>query len=461
MKVLVVGDSPFLTTGFGKVNRVAVKTFQNEGWEVGAVSGLSSDPVADSEGITMFYPGRGDTLGVLRAHEAIQEFEPDLIYHTGEPGTLTDFTRVTPARLPFVAYVPIEGEPIANQDWINVLKGLTVFTCSEYGAKIIERDCGIQNVRWAYHGLDHDVFKVNGRRDEVRKLLNWENKFVIIIVATNVRRKQHTRLFEAVKILKERYHQKDIVVYDHTIPFDGYWLEGWNLPEVSYSLGVHDIVQFNPAMLEHNSSIPEVGLFDNLGLVDLYNAADLFVLPSQVEGFGFPIAEAMACGVPVMVTKYGAGWEIAQPAGIPIPVKDWEIHKSGTRYANADIEALASEILRFRRTGLQEQIRRSKAGLQRVRAFSWTGFQETLITLANQAVIDKKAQNALRSTTEETEDSGENPSRETITSGSSWYEDQAKNSSPSSTSSIESSGTEQNSGQSEAHGDETPSQETR
>ena len=51
------------------------------------------------------------------------------------------------------------------------------------------------------------------------------------------------------------------------------------------------------------------------GLVEMYNASDLFVLPSQVEGFGLPIAEAMACGLPVMVTKYAAGWEVASPAG--------------------------------------------------------------------------------------------------------------------------------------------------
>jgi glycosyltransferase involved in cell wall biosynthesis len=33
-------------------------------------------------------------------------------------------------------------------------------------------------------------------------------------------------------------------------------------------------------------------------LVDLYRGADLFVFPSLAEGFGLPVAEALACGTP-------------------------------------------------------------------------------------------------------------------------------------------------------------------
>ena len=388
-KVLIVGDSPHLKTGFGRVNSIAVDAFLSSGWEVGAVSGLTLDPPKSNDrDIKMFFPEQGDVLGVLAAGRAIIDWEPDLVYHTGEPGTLTAFSQVVPARLPFVAYVPIEGEPITNQDWQVILKNATVFTCSKYGADVLKRDVGV-DADWVYHGIDHDVFKVNGRRDDVRRMFGWTDKFVLMTVATNVRRKQHPRLFEALSILKHRYHQKDIVLYDHTIPFDGYWLEGWNLPQISYQMGVFEEVVFNPAMTRNNDAIPEVAQYDGLGLVDLYNAADLFVLPSQVEGFGLPIAEAMACGVPVMVTKYAAGWEVAQPAGYPIPVKDWEVHKSGTRYANADIEGLAKEILRVKRNP-RGRSQRVDLGLQRVRDFHWEAYKETLIATSERAYLEKK-----------------------------------------------------------------------
>jgi glycosyltransferase involved in cell wall biosynthesis len=40
----------------------------------------------------------------------------------------------------------------------------------------------------------------------------------------------------------------------------------------------------------------------------LYRSADLFVLPTKSENFGIAIAEALACGLPVITTK-GAPWQ--------------------------------------------------------------------------------------------------------------------------------------------------------
>ena len=41
-------------------------------------------------------------------------------------------------------------------------------------------------------------------------------------------------------------------------------------------------------------------------MVRLYNSCDAFVLPTRAEAWGLPITEAMACGLPVIVTEYSA-----------------------------------------------------------------------------------------------------------------------------------------------------------
>jgi glycosyltransferase involved in cell wall biosynthesis len=48
-------------------------------------------------------------------------------------------------------------------------------------------------------------------------------------------------------------------------------------------------------------------------LPGLYTACDCYVHPYRAEGYGLPIAEAMACGVPVIVTGGGACLDFVEP----------------------------------------------------------------------------------------------------------------------------------------------------
>jgi glycosyltransferase involved in cell wall biosynthesis len=57
-------------------------------------------------------------------------------------------------------------------------------------------------------------------------------------------------------------------------------------------------------------------------LAPLYSAAELFVYPSLYEGFGLPVAEAMACGTPVVASETSSLPEVAGDASILVDPRD-------------------------------------------------------------------------------------------------------------------------------------------
>jgi glycosyltransferase involved in cell wall biosynthesis len=77
--------------------------------------------------------------------------------------------------------------------------------------------------------------------------------------------------------------------------------------------------------------------------VPLYSGATAFVFPSLYEGFGMPVLEAMACGVPVLTSNGSALPEVAGDAGLLVdPTSESEIAAGIERLL--EDEALRSEL---------------------------------------------------------------------------------------------------------------------
>jgi glycosyltransferase involved in cell wall biosynthesis len=188
-------------------------------------------------------------------------------------------------------------------------------------------------LRVVYNGIDTQTFR---KQDGVLK----EPNSLIMVGNTEDRKKGILYLLQAMQILKDGVKIK-LTIVDRKPPDTLY------APQLVREFGLEDRVTFS-------------GRLDVAELVRCYSAAEIAITPSLYEGFGFPPAEAMSCGLPVITTRGGALPEVVGEdgeAGILVPPAD------PRSLAAAIKQLLANEPLR-RKMG--------EAGRKRIeRLFTW------------------------------------------------------------------------------------------
>lgn len=103
---------------------------------------------------------------------------------------------------------------------------------------------------------------------------------------------------------------------------------------------------------------------DNL-ISAAYSGSSVFLFPSLAEGFGWPIAEAMICGCPVITTNEAPMTEVAGDAGFLIPKQPNDITKFKSWARNA--AEVVEKILSFSPTDRKGAV---DAGIENAKRFN-------------------------------------------------------------------------------------------
>jgi glycosyltransferase involved in cell wall biosynthesis len=120
--------------------------------------------------------------------------------------------------------------------------------------------------------------------------------------------------------------------------------------------------------------VVELGAIPYRQLHLLYQRADVYITPAYTETFAHPLVEAMASGVPVVVSDLAVHQEICGDAAAYFP-----------RFS---AESLAETVARIAQA--PETLRRmAAAGTERSRVFSWKRHVEKILELSR-ALIDSE-----------------------------------------------------------------------
>ena len=293
MRILWWSNAPWIATGYGKQTREIATRLRALGNDVAiAVTGGLMKNAIDWNGITV-YPALRHPLGVDTIRAYAEHFYADVVI------SLYDVWAFPPdiaqkMLAPWVAWTPIDGAPVPQSviDRLTVRRPNPIYalSMSQFGKRQLE-EVGIGNT-YIPLGVDCSVF-VPADRDKQKIALGIPpDNYLVTMVAANKGlppRKSWQECLTAFSIF-ERNHP-EALLYLHTTR-KPIIREGVDLPALIRHLGIKRVIFADEIEMI-------VGVGDGQ-MATIYQASDVLLSPSMAEGFGLPIAEAQACGCPVI-----------------------------------------------------------------------------------------------------------------------------------------------------------------
>ena len=409
LSILWLSEQPIRPTGYGVVTREIIKRLVKRGHEVNVMGwDYNGEPMKHEEGWSLIHTGLAP-FGAEFLNEPdgptvidfnISHLKPDLVISLTDIQNTPHIVRACNRMgVPHISYSPIDGFPFfyGYKDLIKMTH--TPLWMSSFGreqfldfvSKYNSKGHGDENkqdpfldrfttesIPMIYHGVDIDVFKPVSKKEKTEMraklgLSQWTTVFAS--VGRNGNRKQQPRLLEAFRMMLDKCDNPDeIGLILHTgDPTNSKNMGGWNLPAMIHELKLERNVTFSDA-----DSNPIHGV-SRQDMSRIYQFSDCHVSATSGEGFGIPSAEAMACGIPVILPDNSTAPElIGQDSSRGILVKNDTFITGpthGIKLSIVSVESLAEAMMDM----VVNVKERNKMG-KRAREFAVKSFDWEIIT---------------------------------------------------------------------------------
>jgi len=323
LRILWLSNSPTTPSGFGKVTRESCLRLIDRGYDVICAGNQLQAGKFLYEGKLLVVGRYKDNFFRDILKPLVEYYDRNLIitmmsiwalnFHQTHPNYAKRWLPIT----------PVEGELSESSTAIldPARACLAPVAISDFGYRELRKF--VDRVYLYYHGVDPEVFFP--LPEEERRKARWElgvreDDFGICFCGLNLyERKDFPKLFKVLATFFERVPRarKDTWLYIHTNTAPEP-VTSLPLLEIAQKYGISDRVKVPKYH-------PDVIQFSDEQLCRIYNCFDIYMSCSRAEGFGLPILEAAACGIPVIAPDNTTHPELVSEHGWLVKCSDTSI----------------------------------------------------------------------------------------------------------------------------------------
>lgn len=322
--ILFYGDSPDLRTGLARIGRdLAVHCCTLPEFRVGYLGrgGVGSRQLPFAQ-YNFPESAQWGEMQIARVWSDFAGDERGVIFSIWDASRLGWFSNPYPEAMPpdlyrFLksgrfqrwGYFPVDSGGVAGKLTLPSRETISAYDrvlgYGAWGAQVLS-DSIDREVDWIPHGINLDVWQPRDKKAS-RMAMGVKSDWPIIgCVMSNQTRKDWGLAFAIANQLQDHFFwfHVDALVRDFR----------WDMRALVGDYGID----------QSRLLVTMSGTMSDDELSYFYSACDLTMLPSLGEGFGFPIVESLACGVPCIHGNYGGGVEL-------VPRTEWLVEPMAWR----------------------------------------------------------------------------------------------------------------------------------